>query len=992
VAGSGLFISYLGALAVHVDGRALALPRGVTTRLLVLLALHPGQVVRDSILIDSLWEDDRAPRSMGALRNAAMRLRDALGGAASAVTRAGDGYRLDGAGYDTVEFERLVETGRGMDDVAESRATIERALDLVRGPPLDEWSDERWARRAIDLWTERIASAEDLLGTLTARRPSADDVAALRSHADQRPEREVRWVNLVRTLAGVGRRADALRAYRHAVRALGEIGLTPGPELRLAEAEILAADTMLAHSDSAAPGCVGRDELVAEVVALLQSHRAINLVGLGGVGKTRLAIEVATAFCDTYGDRLVEVDLTDVTDRTSLLVALGDSAGLTLGAHTGMGALDALDAFAAATASRAMLLVLDNAEHVADPVRELVGAVLARCSTVRVLLTAREPLEFPGENSVVVPPLPTPAPSLDAAESAANASVRLLSAIRRPATTDPLVAARIARAVGGLPLGLELAAGLSRHVPLGDVADGLEAEFVALDLHHPGLRPRQRLDAVFRYAIARLSDEDRSALGSLSVLGAPLTTATATALIAGESPGSVTSTPVASLSRLVGATLLDAEPGIVPTYRLLPLQRAAAFGILDRGERRAAEERAERWYLALAAELGPQLRSPGQRQALAVLRAELRNIRATVVRLLQRQQATLALRLIGDLGDFWGLTLQQAECARLTTMGLDASEAGEGSVTDAERARALFTVAAASTTFRELQAHQAAARSAFDLASAAGDRRLRLHTAVLVATIEGWSGRGDRATELLAEVLAGDDEYAITHALDLLGLGALAAGHHADGLRRFAEVAQRWQAAGDRFNEARSAMRSGSLLVRHGLLDEAEAALRRAIDLAGHELPNVEIHARQGLAAIGLERGDDGAAEALTRLADRFVLAGDLGCACTCHRTLAEVARTAGDDEEALRLLRQNLSLLGRINAQDAALSLVQIAEIYRGQGAPADAANQAAAARLMSSGSGPGWTNAQWDRLAALESATATAEPAGAVDVGDAVRLALRR
>ena len=298
-------------------------------------------------------------------------------------------------------------------------------------------------RIEIDLRLGRHAEVVDELEMLVARHPLREGVCRL----------------LILALYRSRRQADALAAY-HSLRNLlrDELGIDPSPELQALEGQMLRQDPIL---DAAQPvasderqvrlpraltALVGRDEDLAEIAALLGSHRLVTLVGPGGVGKTRLAVEAAARAAATYPDGTLFVDLAPVRNEQ---VVLG-----TIGHETGGG-----DRPADVIGDRRMLLVLDNFEQIVSAA-PLVSQLLRQCTGLQALVTSRVPLRVEGEQLFDVEPL---APPDAAALFVQRARESLASWEPTAAVTD------VVMRLDHLPLAIEIAAAQVRVFGPGDL-------------------------------------------------------------------------------------------------------------------------------------------------------------------------------------------------------------------------------------------------------------------------------------------------------------------------------------------------------------------------------------------------------------------------------------------------------------------------------------------------------------------------------------------
>ncbi|MGZ4702934.1 MAG: BTAD domain-containing putative transcriptional regulator, partial [Ilumatobacteraceae bacterium] len=415
-------IGLLGELQVLDDDEKDVAVTGAKLRaLLVVLALQCGRAVPADQLVDALWGPESSSAARNGLQGLVSKLRRALGSASLVATRGG-GYALEvpPEAVDLHHFEQLVAAGRSKalsGDLSRAAELLAEADSLWRGGALAEFAYEEFASAEVSRISElRLAAVEERLDIelqLGRHRVVIGELEALvTAHALRERLRGLLMIALYRA----GRQADALRVFQEGRRILGEeLGLDPGPELRQLEAAVLAQDPSLdvpatggldtessPEHRSTIPGSltalVGRDDEVRDLTRLFRDHRFITLVGPGGVGKTRLALEVARDESARLSHGACLVELAHVGDPEGVAAAIGS-------------ALDLPDPgrLAEMIGNRDLLILLDNCEHVITTAAEVAEDLLRRCPGLRLLATSREGLRVGGETIWPVPPLATDA-------------------------------------------------------------------------------------------------------------------------------------------------------------------------------------------------------------------------------------------------------------------------------------------------------------------------------------------------------------------------------------------------------------------------------------------------------------------------------------------------------------------------------------------------------------------------------------------------------
>jgi predicted ATPase/DNA-binding SARP family transcriptional activator len=628
----------LGATEVDVAGARVKLGGPVPRRLFTELIAAAGQPVPDDQLTEAVWGADTPARAATTLQVCVSRLRQALGvEARQLLQRTSSGYalRLDPDATDAAQFTLAVYEGRrhlAEDRPAAALRVLTEALALWRGEPYADLPSSNLVAAARAQLTElREVAFEERAAARLALGDAARAVSELSAAVTASPYRERRWALLILGLYRGGRQGDALAALRR-VRALlsDELGVDPGAELRELERRVLSHDPRLLLPETAEPAkptgraakaCltgrggstgrggaageadrnrtwplstfVGRDRELATVAAALRDRRLVTLVGPGGVGKTRLVVQYVAQRVDNPW----LVRLAHVREPALLTGVVADAVG-----GPGESPADLADTLA----DRPGLLVLDNCEHLVEPVAELVLELLENCPDLHILVTSREPLGVDGETCLPVEPLPLRDP-----DGSDGPAVTLLldrvSAVRTnwsPSEAERAEARTVCAALDGLPLALELAAARARVLSLREISARLDDRFTLLGAVPRGsLSTHATLRAAVGWSVEQLPEVDRALLhrlwafdGEFTLEGAEAVRPTATSMID-------------SLATLVTRSVVVADTTVSPArYRLLETVRA--YCRESDPDPAATRQAHARWAGELAARTSPAPAGP----------------------------------------------------------------------------------------------------------------------------------------------------------------------------------------------------------------------------------------------------------------------------------------------------------------------------------------------------------------------------------------------
>jgi predicted ATPase/DNA-binding SARP family transcriptional activator len=667
-------VAMLGPLFVRAeDGSPVEVTGARLRTLLILLALDPGRVVTTSRLIDGVWGDEPPAEAANALQALVSRLRRT----GLTIESRPTGYRLvlDPDDVDTHRFERLAAEGRA------ASATLREALALWRGPALADAATAPFAQAPIARLTElRLAATGDRIEAELGS--GADLVPELESLVAEHPLHERFAGLLMRALARAGRNADALAVYARTKEALAdELGADPSQELAALHLDLLRGnletppDRVRTNLRNGLTSFVGRDDDLARVTAMVGESRLVTLTGPGGSGKTRLAIETGRTLVDSQPDGVWFVELASVGDGADVAQAVLTAVGLRVQSLVGTNRTfgepvfeSSVDRLAAALSHRALLLVLDNCEHLIAATAALVDRLLGVCPRLRVLATSREPLGITGETLWPVAPLALPPADADATTALTFPAVRLLAdrarAVRPDFAVDAATApavVHVCRALDGMPLAIELAAARLRTMSLDQLATRLDDRFRLLTGGSRMALPRhQTLRAVVDWSWDLLDDDERILLRRLSVFAGGATL---------EAVEQVCAKPGLDVLDLL-TSLVDKSLVLFAGDRYRLLETIKAYGserLAEAGETEQTRDAFVDWFLRLGMTAEPHLRRADQLEWLAILEADHDNLHAAVRAAIASGVAATAYRLVANVGWYWWLHGHKTEGSELSS-------------------------------------------------------------------------------------------------------------------------------------------------------------------------------------------------------------------------------------------------------------------------------------------------------------------------------------
>jgi predicted ATPase/DNA-binding CsgD family transcriptional regulator len=683
---------------------------------------------------------------------------------------------------------------------------------------------------------------------------------------------------------------------------------------------------------------VGREHETRDIVEVLGSQRLVTLTGPGGVGKTRLALRVATAQADRFADGARLADLAPVGPD---LVADTVARALGVVPRPGWSVREVLRD----VAGRARcLLLLDNCEHVVAEAAGIVADLLSAAGELRVLATSREPLGVPGEAIHPVPPMPVPPPDASVRADTAQTfdAVRLFvdrAGIASPGftLTDALApdVAALCHRLDGLPLAIELAASRVRSFGPAELVQLLGQRFELLSAGARTAPPRHRtLRGAIDWSYALLDSDERSLFDRLGVFPADFDFAAAQALCADGHLGGTAA--VTLLPRLVDKSLVSAVGRGTRRYRLLESVRAyAAARLSASGAEPVARHGHAAHYLALAEQAADQLCTAAQRTWLDRMTTELPNLRAASAHSIAAADVEAIWRWIAALHRFCEVTGHRIEAQQWIERAL---AAGDPPATPA----AVAGLAAASTILQP-----ADARAAFDLAQRA---------AQLAAGLDDVTrGRAARAVGMGAMWIEPESVLPALHeAMDRFGdddpwekaltmRGLIQVTPLAEALDWGRSSVALFRRVGDHMAAANTLFLMAQRSIYAGVADDEVhdwlAESRALAEAAGSEEDRT--HATVGFGELAWLRGDhSGAAALIEEVLPTLRRLGDQRCTGRSLYLLGQRAVELGDLARAAELLTGSIRAV-TLAGQSVVLgnALAALAGVYAATGRPGTAA-----------------------------------------------------
>ena len=940
-ASSALRVRLLGPFQVWRVG-LLRQPRDWIDRkvqaLFKILVAERGRTYSRDELLEFLWPDLSPKQGLNNLHVRVSQLRQLLeprlrrgqGRKSAYILTIHEGYRFNpetDCWVDTEAFahrcqraEALQAQGR----FAETIEAYEAALRLYRGDFLEEDRYEEWTIPHRERWRETLLLSLAQLAECHARLGQyARALKRCRRVLELEPLRESVYCQKMLYHFLAGERSEALQTYQACARLLKEqLQVEPASETftlygQILKGEIPGVKGVYPLPFSPAPArhnlpqqltsFIGRAREMLEVERLLSHSRLLTLTGVGGCGKTRLALQVVANLLAEYTNGVWWVDLAALSDPSRVPQTVASALGVREERSPPL-----MEALMNYLQSKHLLLVLDNCEHLIEACAQLVQALLSSCPNLRILVTSREALGFAGEVVWPVPPLllpdpqrPLPLECFTQYDAICLFLERAVYSQSQFALTQQNASAvvQVCQRLDGLPLAIELAAGKLKALSVEQVAQRLDDRFQLLRGASRTALPRhQTLQAMMDWSFQLLSKAEQVLLRRLAVFAGGFSLEALEAVCPGE--GLEEHEVVDLLMRLVDKSLVVVEErGGEVRYRLLETVRQYARGKLrGSGESKTLRDRHLDFFLRLGEEAEPKLRGAEQIPWLNQLKMEHDNLRAALEWSLEGRDTKAGLRLAKSLERFWEIHGHVSEGREWLARVLDRAEASKAT---ALQAMTLIAASRLASLQDDLTAMSAFCEKSLRICQALGEKRGVADSLHYLGQVAFTQCDFVRARSLYEESLA---------------------------IRQ--ELGDKWDIASSLNNLGNVALYQRDLAQARSFYQESLAIRRELGDKAyiAGSLNN--------LGLVAFYQGDYMAARLLHEesLAILRELGANHGISQSLHN-LAEVAKAQGDYERATALYRENLTLWWEVGNRNISYDLEGLATLASAQGQPERAA-----------------------------------------------------
>lgn len=669
---------------------------------------------------------------------------------------------------------------------------------------------------------------------------------------------------------------------------------------------------------------IGRREDLDNIGAMLsdEQSRLITLVGIGGIGKTRLATQAAMNALRDYADGVWMMELASLTEPDLLPQQAASVLGVSAQeAREGYGETDVLVDY---LRDKDMLLVIDNCEHLIQASALFADSLLKGCPQIKLLATSREDLRIPGESIYHVSPMQLPGDDTSIDQLISYEAIDLFTERAIAARHDfqltgenSAAVIQICRRLDGIPLAIELAAARVKILSPEQIAERLQDRFQLLISGSRTALPRQKtLEATMDWSYNLLDHSERTLLRKFAVFSGGWTLEAAETI--GSSPDVDKGLILDLLSQLVekSLVLVEEQKGSV-RYRMLETVRQYGIKKLtEEGELFQAQRRHVYYFIQLAELADDGLRNSNQLDSIKALENEHDNLRRALRWAIENSDAESACRLVAALGWFWFMRGYWKESwiwlEQILGFGADTGPL--------LRAKAIYKAGALQLIRGKLTGMIDLVEDALNTCRNYDESEGTAWCLNLLGQADSWGYKDeDRGAARLSESIdlfsMLEDEWGVAWSLRYLGQINDNRGNYEQGISQQKESLRLFEEVGDQWNCAHSLYLLGSSYFQHGDLDQAKRAFEQSLEKCKIVEDKVmEAHAIRGLARLAIQRDDLVQAEHLSRKAlEDLQKFGDENCSAGALRDLGEIARQQGNFDQSAAYLCESLQIFNKL-------------------------------------------------------------------------------
>jgi predicted ATPase/DNA-binding SARP family transcriptional activator len=762
-----LALNLLGPPQIYLNHESVSADRRKVVALLAYLAVEGGRQTRDA-LSALLWPDYDQSKAFTNLRHTLWEVQQAIGEGWIVADRETVGLYTDAEiSLDVRDFESLLISGRGQENIPLRISVLSDAVKLYRNHFLSGFS----LKDALGFNEWAFAKSEDLRHQLASALTVLSDDHCAVGNADQGipyarrlitldPLNETSHRQLMQVYLQAGQHSAALKQYQACEQLLRkELGIDPQPETRALYKKIrkreVKAIPVEKKVESVKPRnnlpaefstFIGRGQQLDQIANLMAKHRLVTLVGAGGIGKTRLALQVGQKRLNDYPNGVWFITLDSLSD--SALIPQAVAAVFDIRETSEQPLTEKLIDFLHPKTS---LLILDNCEHLLDACAQLVTIILKNCPNIKILATSRETLNMLGEAVYYIPSLSMPERDLPIPQLLDYESIRLFNeraglALSSFTLTNENAAAvvEICRKVDGIPLAIELAAARVNLLRVEEILKQLQDSFALLTSDRRSILPRQQtLQASMDWSWGLLNESEQGFLQQLSVFAGGWTLESAQAVCDGD--------VLEFTNTLVKKSLIvvNQEAGHETRCRFHEIVRQYAHEkFVESDQEQKIRSRHLKYFLSLSERADVELRGPAQVNWMDRLNDELNNLRAAL-HWAEKNDVEAGLLLSGRLLRFWESADLHEGTQWLETF-LHKSQSEEFPLA---RATALLTYGWLLTWLQQFIPARTVTEESLSLFRTSGDKQGEIDALISLANIDQFLDELDSGTERLQQAL-----------------------------------------------------------------------------------------------------------------------------------------------------------------------------------------------------------------------------------------------